>query len=263
MFQSAIKAEMLYNEGKINEAIDYLEKYVTSKRKINDELIQAHEYLLRYKKEIEADFSQHISFLLECDTEDIFADTIFTLGYELRKQGCDEQALRHFRLFKERAADPEQHAELFGFSDEWQEVCGLLTDDVSTEFSQDIYEKCNYGENIEVLTEKEKEYILCDSFVSEVNSGGLESYFSMDYSKYCVETVDYLEKNNSKIYPKVLREAISLFPKDFDFSDPMKTEDYLDEHEKILDKFDKLDSKIYKSTEDIDLILEQLKEQIK
>lgn len=29
----------------------------------------------------------------------------------------------------------------------------------------DIYEKCSYGEKIEVLTEKEKEFILCESFV--------------------------------------------------------------------------------------------------
>ncbi len=37
----------------------------------------------------------------------------------------------------------------------------------------DIYEKSNYGEDIEILTEKERAYLLCDSFVSEVNSGGL------------------------------------------------------------------------------------------
>lgn len=125
----------------------------------------------------------------------------------------------------------------------------------------DIYEKSNYGEDIEILTEKERAYLLCDSFVSEVNSGGLESYFTTDYSKFCLEAAEYLENNNSVIYPQVLREAISLFPESFDFSDPIKTEEYLDENESILEKFDELDSKIYDSDEDIDSILEKLKEE--
>lgn len=125
----------------------------------------------------------------------------------------------------------------------------------------DVYEKSNYGENIEILTEKEKEYLLCDSFVSEVNSGGLESYFTTDYSRYYLETAEYLENNNSLIYPQVLREAISLFPESFDFSDPIKTEEYLDENESILEKFDELDSKIYDTNEDIDSILDKLKEE--
>lgn len=125
----------------------------------------------------------------------------------------------------------------------------------------DVYEKSNYGENIEILTEKEKEYLLCDSFVSEVNSGGLEFYFTTDYSRYCLEATEYLESNNSLIYPQVLREAISLFPESFDFSDPIKTEEYLDENESILEKFDELDSKIYDTNEDIDSILDKLKEE--
>lgn len=125
----------------------------------------------------------------------------------------------------------------------------------------DVYEKSNYGENMEILTEKEKEYLLCDSFVSEVNSGGLESYFTTDYSRYCLEAAEYLESNNSLIYPQVLREAISLFPESFDFSDPIKTEEYLDENESILEKFDELDSKIYDTNEDIDSILDKLKEE--
>ena len=70
---------------------------------------------------------------------------------------------------------------------------------------------------------------------------------------------------NRSINEKIceLRKATSLFPEGFDFSDPCATGDYLDEHEKILDKFEKLEEKIYESTEDIDLILKRLEEQIK
>lgn len=127
----------------------------------------------------------------------------------------------------------------------------------------DIYEKSNYGESLENLTEAEIECLLCVSFAEEVNSGGLEGYFSTEYSKYCVEAAEYLEKNNSVIYPEILRKAIALFPEKYDFSDVYATEDYLEEHEDILEKFEELEKEIYESTEDIDSILDNLEEQIK
>ena len=133
---------------------------------------------------------------------------------------------------------------------------------VDGELGMDIYEKSNYGESIEMLSDYEKECLLCVSFVEEVNSGGLEWYFSTEYSKYCVEAAEYLEKNNSVVYPEVLRKAIALFPENFDFSDVSATEDYLEEHDDILDEFEELESRIYESTEDIDSILEKLEEQV-
>ena len=127
----------------------------------------------------------------------------------------------------------------------------------------DIYEKSNYGESLDNLTEAETECLLCVSFSEEVNSGGLEGYFSTEYSKYCIKAAEYLEKNNSVIYPEILRKAIALFPENFDFSVVCSTEDYLEEHEDILEKFEDLEKEIYESTEDIDSILESLEEQIK
>lgn len=142
--------------------------------------------------------------------------------------------------------------------------CGNINGDDNYESSDnvDVYEKSNYGENIEILTEKEKEYLLCDSFVCEVNSGGFESYFTTDYASYCTETADHLEKNGSVIYSKILREAIALFPESFDFSSGEKVEEYLDENEELLEKFDELDSLIYDSDEDIDSILMKLEQEI-
>lgn len=263
MYKSAIKAEMLYDEGKINDAIELLEKYVSSHRKNNDELIQVHEYLLRYKKELKLDYIAHIDFLLSCDTDEIFSDTIFNLGYALMKKGETEKASEYFSLFCERVADPEHHAEIFGFLGEWEEIKPMLGTFSEKDETMDIYEKSNYGENIEVLTEAEKECLLCVSFVEEVNSGGLEGYFSTEYSKYCTETAAYLEKNKSVIYPEILRKAIALFPANFDFSDVDATGEYLEEHEDVLEKFEALETQIYESTEDIDSILENLEEQIK
>ena len=53
-----------------------------------------------------------------------------------------------------------------------------------------------------------------------------------------------------------------MFPENFDFSDVSATEEYLEDHNDILDEFEKLESRIYESTEDIDSILEKLEEQV-
>lgn len=264
MYESAIKATILFEEQKHNEAIEYLESFIRNSPDKDSETIQAYEYLIRFKRELSLDFSVEAEYLMTCSSLDLFSDTLFFIGSYLLKKGDKENAIKYFNTFILCTADWEDYARQMGFIDEWLEVKELtaLKKQAKTD-DADLHKRCNYGEQIENLSEKEKEFVLCEGFVEEVNSGGLEAYFSTGYSRHCVKTVEYLEKNKSKIYPKILKKAISLFPKNFDFSDPMKTEDYLDEHEKILDKFEKLEEKIYDSDEDIDFILEQLKEQIK
>ncbi len=264
MYESAIKATILFEDKKHKEAIEYLENFISGSSEKDEETIQAYEYLLRFKSELGIDYTEQAEFLLECSALELFSDTLFSLGSYLLKKGDREKAVKYFNTFILCTADVDDYAKQMGFLDEWLEVKELtvLKKDVKSD-EIDLHKRCNYGENTEALSEKEKELVLCVGFVEEVNSGGLEGYFSTDYSRHCVETAEYLEKNKSKIYPKILKKAISLFPKNFDFSDPMKTEDYLDEHEKILNKFEKLEEKIYDSDEDIDFILEQLKEQIK
>lgn len=264
MYPSAIKATLLFEDGKPEDAIDYLEKFISKAKKNNLEVIQAHEYLIRFKSELKLDISQHVKYLLNCSALDLFGDTLFSLGIYLVENGDKDLGVKYLNTISLCVGDVDDYAEQMGFLDKWLEVKNLTALNKSKKNDEsDIFVKCNFGECIENLTEKEQIFVLCTGFVEEVNSGGFEAYFSTGYSKHCVKTVEYLEKNKSKIYPRMLRKAIALFPEGFDFSDPMATEDYLDEHEKIIDKFEKIEEKIYESTEDIDAILESIKEQIK
>ncbi len=255
------EVSIMFESGEKEKAVEILEKYVSSKSKFTPKTVNAYANLFEFKYKMGLDCSKEVSVLEKVRNDDLWGFTFLLLGLYFLKNDDRQKAESYFRSYIERVNDPEEFAEILGCSDEWLRVKEQYSFFKSTEDS-DLHSKCNFGENIEVLSEKEKEFVLCEGFVEEVNSGGFEAYFSTDYSRHCVITAEYLEKNKSKIYPKMLRKAIALFPENFDFSDPAVTEDYLDEHEKILDKFEKLENKIYESTEDIDLILENLKEQI-
>lgn len=255
------KINLLFESGEKEKAIEILEKYVSSKSKLTSKTISAYENLFDFKLKMGWDCSREVSILENTDNDDLWGFTLFLLGLYFEKDGNKEKAQNFFMLYSERVNDPQEFAEALGYPFEWTRIeKEYILSGNNTQ--NDLFIKCDFGSNIENLNEKEQIFVLCTGFVEEVNSGGFEAYFSTDYSKHCVKTAECLESFKSKIYPRMLRKAIALFPEGFDFSDPMATEDYLDEHEKILDKFEKLEEKIYESTEDIDAILEHIKEQI-
>ena len=256
------KISEMFEAGEKTQAVEILERYVSTKTKLTPKTIKAYSNLLEFKFKTGMDCSKEVIVLESVDSDDLWGFTFFMLGLYFEKTGNEEKACNYFKIFSERVNDPQEFADILGYPDEWKRIEEEYFSFENTE-SQDLFVISDFGSDIGKLSQKEQVFILCTGFVEEVNSGGFEAYFSTGYSKHCVKTVEYLEQNKSKIYPRMLKKAISLFPENFDFSDPTATEDYLVEHEKILDKFEKLEEKIYESTEDIDAILEKIKEQIK
>ena len=259
MYQHSMEAEILFENGEKEKAVQMLEAFVSGKPSDYDELAQTHEQLLRFKQEMNIDTTQHIIFLSQCDAEELFGDSLLSIGMYYKNKGDMAKAMEYFSIFKENVSNPEQYAETCGYSEAWTEISGLLSENTDAD-DIDLYNKCEFGEKINELTDNEKVFILCENFVESINSGGFEEYFSSAFSRYCVDTVDMLHSMGSKDYTKALEKAINLFPTDFDFSDEQKTEDYIDEHEKIQDKFEKIEEKIYDSNEDIEFLLQSLKE---
>ena len=261
MYQYSIEAEILFGNGEKEKAIQLLEKFLSSNPTDFDELVQTHEQLLRFKQEMHIDTTQHILFLSQCDAEELFGDSLLSIGMYYKKQGNMEKAIEYFSLFKDSVVDPMQMAEISGFGEEWAEINGLIPENTDVD-DISLYNKCDFGERMGELTESERVFVLCENFVESINSGGFEEYFSSAFSRYCIETIDMLDSMGSRDYTKALKKAIKLFPKDFNFSDEEKTEDYIDEHEKIQEKFEKIEEKIYDSNEDIESLLQILKEKI-
>ncbi len=259
MYQHCIEASILFENGEKDRAIELLESFVESNPPRYDELVQAHEYLLRFKQELNIDTTSQIGFLSQCDVEDLFGDSLLSIGMCYKQQGNMKKAMEYFLLFRDRTDDPIQFAEISGYGEEWEEVNKLLPwKDSST--NTGLYSKCEFGEKMDALTESERTFILCEYFVESVNSGGFVEYFSSAFSRFCKETVDLLRLMGSKDYTKALDRAINLFPNDFDFSNEQNIESYIDEHEKIQVNFETIEEKIYDSNEDIEFLLQPLKE---
>lgn len=261
MYPHISKALILFENGEKQKAIQLLEDYIKNNSSVGDEVIQSHEQILRFKEEMHIDATENILFLSQCEAEELFGDSLLSIAVYYKKHNNSEKAVEYLSIFNESVSDPEQYAEICGYSNEWAEICGPLTETRDVD-DMVLYKKCEYGEKINELTDNEKVFILCENFVESINSGGFEEYFSSAFSRYCVDTVDMLHSMGSKDYTKALEKAISLFPTDFDFSDEQITEDYIDEHEKIQDKFEKIEEKIYDSNEDIEFLLQSLKEKI-
>lgn len=261
MGYSLSKADELYCSGEKEKAIEILEKFVLN-RQMTRKTIRAYESMAIYKYQMGKDYSKEITVLSEIDDDDVFGFIFFLMGLYYESIGDKQKAFEKFSFYVERVNDAKQFADSFEAKDDWLRVEKEYFKKSEKTQHNDLYSKCSCGNNIDVLTENEKEFILCENFVEEVNSGGFESYFSSEFSRYCIETVDILKKCKSKTYSQALEKAVKLFPKDFDFSNCEKTQDYLDEHEKMLDKFEKIEDKIYDSDENIESILEKLKERI-
>lgn len=261
MYKIDNKATELFESGKREEAVKLLEDFIKGSRNVTDRTVFSMQILVDFLAQMNRDYDEYLLFLEKQEIDSLWAHIRFRLGWYYRKNGEAEKAAYYFRLYRERCADPDQISEAYGFSDEWNEVKQTLNGD-SEKTSDDLYGKCEYGANLSVLTEEEADFILCEAFVETVNADGFDSYFSSDFSVHCVRTQKLLQDNASKDYANALKKAIGCFPKDFDFSDPPKTEDYIDEHEKISERLEKLEEKIYDSDEDIDSILEKLKSRL-
>lgn len=255
------KATELFESGKREEAVKLLEDFIKGSRSVTDRTVFSMQILVDFLAQMNRDYDEYLLFLEKQDMESLWAHIRFRLGWYYRKRGEAEKAAYYFRLYKERCADPDQIAEAYDFSDEWNEVKQTLKRKPA-QASVDLYEKCEYGANMSVLTEEEADFILCEAFVEAVNAGGFDSYFSSDFSVHCIRTQKLLRDNGSKVYANALKKAIGLFSEGFDFSDPLKTEDYIDEHDKISERLEKLEEKIYDSDEDIDFVLEKLKSRL-
>ncbi|MGN1348002.1 MAG: DUF4375 domain-containing protein [Acutalibacteraceae bacterium] len=255
MYYITIKATHLFESGKKEKAIELLCAYASRAKKFTDKVLKAYEMLVDFKAQLGLDFSEELLIIEENGKDDISGHVLFRLSQYYYDKGNIEKAKEYYYAFEERVPEKDEYIRLFGLDVAYH----FDREEVSFGDEIDIYDICEHGEKLEVLTEKQRDFILCDSFVSMVNSDGLDSYFSSPFSRYCKETAVLLKKIGAKTYADVLEKSISFFGSDFDFSDEEKTEDYIFEHGKISEKFEKLEEKIYDSGEEnIEELLKEL-----
>lgn len=170
------EVSVMFESGEKEKAIEILEKYVSTKIILTAKTINAYANLFEFKYKTGQDCSAEVSVLEKVDNDNLWGFTFLLLGLYFDKSNDKIKSEYYLRLYVERVNDTEEFAEILGCSEEWLRVKNQYNI-FGDKDDSDLHIKCNFGESIDVLTDKEKEFVLCDGFVSEVNSGGFEGYF--------------------------------------------------------------------------------------
>ena len=122
-----------------------------------------------------------------------------------------------------------------------------------------------FYKNPEKLSIHEKNIVYIEEFEREVNNGGFSQYFSNSSGNNALETLNALNLINSKIFKKILENAIDKFPNRIVPKDRDEREELLmDIENNNADLWDELDNEFYEYEEDIYILLiEYIKNNIK
>jgi hypothetical protein len=75
-----------------------------------------------------------------------------------------------------------------------------------------ICELCNYGDNIEKLTEQQRNFYYNQNLEREVNNGGFRQYFYNSSGDFALETIESLNLIWATKTAAILQKAIDQFP---------------------------------------------------
>ena len=73
-----------------------------------------------------------------------------------------------------------------------------------------ICKLCNYGDDLEKLTEPQKFYFFNQTLEREVNNGGFDQYFSNSSNEYAYATIESLKAIGANKTSDILQRAIAL-----------------------------------------------------
>jgi hypothetical protein len=120
-----------------------------------------------------------------------------------------------------------------------------------------------FYKNPEKLTFCEKNIVYVEELEREVNNGGFNQYFFNSSGDYVNETVAALETIGSKIFLRILKDAINKFPNGIVPNDREERQDILLEIDEDNELWQELDNEFYKYEEDInDLLIDYIKNNI-
>ena len=118
-----------------------------------------------------------------------------------------------------------------------------------------INEKCDYGENISILTPEEKIVYIVDIFQSEVNNGGFVQ-FLFNSGDCIADLVPSLTKIGAEHIAEIYKDALKNIPHELP-NDDEERDELLDEilTEHISQIFDDCDQQFYESSDNIEELL--------
>lgn len=115
-----------------------------------------------------------------------------------------------------------------------------------------IIEGCSYGENLENLTQPQKDFFFNQTLEREINNGGFNQYFYNSSGTFAHQTVESLKAIGATATATVLQRAINEFPDSSVPEDESKRWKVLEEIQEAADLvWERLDNEFLEYREDL------------
>jgi len=115
-----------------------------------------------------------------------------------------------------------------------------------------VSELCQWGEDLEKLTEPQTNFYFNQCLEREVNNGGFNLYFTNSSGRYAHQTVETLKLIGANKFAKILQKAIDQFPNKTVPQDDEERQEIVEQIEEKSDEvWNKLDDKFYEYPEDL------------
>lgn len=128
--------------------------------------------------------------------------------------------------------------------------------DAIIKIDQYIAELCQYGTQMDKLTDPQKNFYYIESLAREVHNGGFAQFFENSDGEFAHEALEALRIIGAQYTAELVQKALALWPKGKVPKDRIEREELLEKMgEKIFDEWDKLDQKFYTLKEDLYALL--------
>ncbi len=118
-----------------------------------------------------------------------------------------------------------------------------------------ISELCNWGDNIEKLTERQKNFYFNQNLEREINNGGFHQYFFNSSGDFAHETILSLKNITADKTADLLQKAINEFPNKTVPKDRDKRQEIMEKiEEKVTSVWEDLDQKFFNYEDDLNAL---------
>jgi hypothetical protein len=136
---------------------------------------------------------------------------------------------------------------------------GLLTsnnlNDSIIELDNFICELCEWGDNVDALTDAQKNFYYNQNLEREINNGGFGQYFVNSSGDFAHETINSLRAIGANHTSDILQSAIDQFPEGKVPRDRDKRSDLVGQIEETAnEKWDELDQKFFEYRDNLNLL---------
>ena len=128
-------------------------------------------------------------------------------------------------------------------------------EDLVRELDMYIAEKCDYGDDMEVLSRQERVFFITQKLEMEVNNGGFNQFFFNTCGIFNEELVAAFEEIEAEITADICRKALEALGDDLPEVDSNEWESVLDElldSDEVNEILEECDEAFYEYEEDLD-----------